>query len=147
MDNQSLPTPKSLIHYDPERIDYSVTDGELEQLSKGNTTLWKDFCLFCLALGVPCLINAIAATSLTAFVLSLSLFLNYLFGVVGIILSIAFGIAWKKTHKGTTDLITVIKNKPKFELNPSTTNIGALQTRPVQQNPAEQNNPTQTTNR
>lgn len=127
MDNPDLPRQRSYLLYNPERIDYSVTGEELERL-RGGQSLWKDFCLVFASLGVPCLINAIADTQkMPSFTLSLSLFLNYLFGVLGILLAVVFGIAWHRSHQSFSSLIEAIKSKPKLELTPSTENVGALQ--------------------
>jgi hypothetical protein len=122
----NLPTAsRQYIHYNPERTDYSVTIDELARLETAGSNFWKDLCLVCASLGVSCEINAIAGTP-SPFVLSVPLFLNYLFGTLGIVLAVAFGIAWSKTYTGFGKIIEEIKNKPKMEIVPSTTNVGAL---------------------
>ncbi len=118
---------KVYILYNPERVDYTVTGEELEKLGEGGRNLWKDFCLVALSLGLPCLINAVADTDAQNFTLSLTLFLNYLIGVVGIALSVVFGIFWYSTNKKSIDLVALIKNKPKYEIRPTVENVGAMQ--------------------
>lgn len=79
MSNIQRSRSRSYLHYDPERVDYSVTNEELEKLCEGGRNLWKDVCLVSLSLGVPSLINAIVETTRqTAFSLTLSMFLNHL---------------------------------------------------------------------
>lgn len=116
---------RQYIHYNPERTDYSLTTEELARLESAGSNLWKDVCLVSASLGVSCVINAIAGTP-KPFVLSLALFLNYLFGALGVVLAVVFGIAWARSHKGFRTVVNQIKNKPKMEIVPSTTDVGAL---------------------
>lgn len=131
----NLPTgSRQYLHYNPDRTDYSLTADELARLESAGSNLWKDVCLVSASLGVSCVINAIAGTP-TPFTLSAALFLNYLFGVLGLVLAIIFGVAWGKTHKGFHEIVGEIKKKPKMEILPSTTDVGALQSASLQ--PAE----------
>lgn len=116
---------KQYLHYNPEWTDYSITPEELTHLQEAGSNLWKDICLVSAPVGLSCLINAIGAT-ISPFKLDLPLFLNYLFGVVGLVLALIFGIAWSKSARRFTSLINQIKNKPKMEILPSTTNVGAI---------------------
>lgn len=116
---------RQYIHYNPERTDYSLTPEELARLESAGSNLWKDVCLVSASLGVSCGINAIAGTP-TPFALSVSLFLNYLFGALGVVLAIVFGIAWTRTHTGFRAVVNEIKSKPRMEIVPSTTNVGPL---------------------
>jgi len=119
---------KQYIHYDPERVDYAVTAEELARLEAAGTNLWKDVCLVTGALGVSCLINAIAHSA-SPFKLTLSLFLNYLCGAIGIALSFIFGIAWYRGRRSFREVIGVIKQKPKMEIAlPEAVNVGSLPT-------------------
>jgi hypothetical protein len=111
------PGTKQYIHYDPERTDYSVSADELSRIESAGESLWKD----------ACLINAIAGTT-KPFVLSLALFLNYLVGVLGIVLGVVFAIAWRRRRACLGNIIECIKRKPKMEIVPSTHNVGALPT-------------------
>lgn len=118
---------RSFIHYDPERTDYSVTGEELEKLYQGGQNLWKEICLVSISVGVPTLVNAIAQTTDQAeFHLTLSLFLNYLFGVLGITLAIVFGIAWRRSHQHISAIVEAIKGKPRMEITPSMLNVGQI---------------------
>lgn len=123
------PTPsggsRQYIHYNPERTDYSMTTDELARLESAGSNLWKDVCLVSSSLGISCIINAIAATP-DPFKLSAALFLNYLFGVLGLVLGAVFGIAWRRTNVSFRTIVDEIKKKPKMEIVPSTTNVGAL---------------------
>jgi hypothetical protein len=124
--NQENPlSAKQFLHYNLDRTDFSITPEELARLESAGSNLWKDICLVSGPLGLSCAINASASTP-DPFQLSLSLFLNYLFGAVGILFSIAFGIAWKRCARQFSTIIEEIKNKPKMQIVPSTTNVGAL---------------------
>jgi len=121
------PAPQSYIHYDPNRVDYSLTDEELQNLANAGNSNWKDFFIFCLAVGIPCAINAaVEISKQDTFVSTLSFNVNLIVGILGIILGAAFGIAWHRTRTTTDSLIEKIKNKPKVPVTPSFMNVGAL---------------------
>ena len=108
-------SPRSYLHYDPERVDYAVSGEELEQLCQARQNLWKDVCLVLLPLGIACLLNAVADTQIPL-KLDLALFLNYLFGVLGLILGLVFGVAWRRSDQDFRSLVAGIREKPKVEL-------------------------------
>ena len=115
MSASSTGSPVSYLLYDPERTDYSVSEEELSSLRDAGTNRWKDFCLVAISLGIPCMINAIHDTS-DPFKLSLDLFLNYLFGGVGIALGIVFGILWYQNRNSFETIFQKIKQKPKMRI-------------------------------
>ena len=116
-DELNIKDAANYIHYQPERVDYAISEGELGQLRQCTDNLWMDFCLFCSAGGIPCLINAISeATSRTPFRATLSFNLNLVVGILGLLLGIAFGIAWFRTRQSGNAIITAIKNKPRMRL-------------------------------
>ena len=120
-------SPKSYIHYDPERIDFSLTGEELETLKHSSQNSWKDFFIGSFAVGIPCLLNAISEINKQqTFTPTLSLNLNLVLGVVGIVLGAAFLTAWRKTVKDVDRLIAKIKSKPKVEMPPTTSEVGEL---------------------
>src|SRR5438876_12111052 len=91
---------RAYIHYNPQRIDYAVTAEELERLIESGQNSWKEFCLVYSSVGVPCLINAVAAINgQVNFTLTMGVFLNCLVGGLGISLAICFAILWGKTSK------------------------------------------------
>ncbi len=115
------------IHYDSERTDYTVTKDELNSLENGASTLWKDVCLVSISMGVPLLINGIAEIkSQVEFKLTLTIFLNVTLGIIGIVLSIIFAIAWYKSGKNLGTIIKGIKNKPRMEVPPEMCNVGSI---------------------
>ena len=114
-----------IIHIDPQITVYAVSPEELNLLESSSKNSWKDFCLVTASIGIPCLINAIHDTP-QPFTLDAALFLNYLVGVLCILLAIFFGILWKKSSKSMSDLIQKIKDKPKHEWTPTATSVGAL---------------------
>ena len=118
---------QSYIHYDPNRVDYSLSGEELQNLAKAGQNNWKDFCIFCLAVGIPCTINAVVEVSKQeVFSPTLSFNINLVVGIVGIFLGIAFANAWQKSRDTVSNLIEKIKNKPKVPVSPSFMNVGAL---------------------
>lgn len=118
---------KSFIHYDPERVDYSLSKDELENIKNIGQNNWKDFSIACLGVGIPCLINGISEIrSQEAFRVTISMNLNLIIGGIGIILGIAFLIAWQKSKKSMNEIIEQIKNKPRIEFAPQITNVGEI---------------------
>jgi hypothetical protein len=116
-DELNIKDAANYIHYQPERVDYSISEGELGQLRQCTDNLWKDFCLFCTGGGIPCLINAISeARSKTPFQATLSFNLNLVIGVVGLLLGFAFGIAWYRSRQNATNIVSAIKSKPRMRL-------------------------------
>ena len=108
----------AFIHYDPERVDYAISEGELNELRRCTDNLWKDFCLVFGGLGIPCVVNAInEVRGMQTFNATLSFNLNLVVGIVGIALAIVFGIAWKRTKKSADKIVAAIKDKPKIRLN------------------------------
>ncbi|MGD0174864.1 MAG: hypothetical protein ABSC61_10655 [Anaerolineales bacterium] len=115
MENPIGLSGNSIIHYEPTREEYTVTNGELEQLANLGKNQWKDFSLVCISIGIPCIINAITLLR-NPFEWSISLFLNSLFGLVGICLFIFFVIMWRSTNKDRYKIISNIKSKPKMQV-------------------------------
>ena len=127
------------IHYEPERIDYAVSDAELEKLRKGEHPIWKDVCLVTLALAVPTLVNAVVEINhQPEFKLTLAIFLNLVFGVSSFIASCITGLAWYVQKKGFNSVIDAIRRKPKFEIPPGVLEVGPLSRDPDQ----KRNDPT-----
>ena len=110
-------TSATYIHYQAERVEYAVSEGELTMLCEHTNNIWKDFCIACTSVGIPCLINAIlAAVRTNPFTVTLEFNLNALFGVIGLVLGLAFGIAWWRTHRSAATVAASIKAKPKIRL-------------------------------
>jgi hypothetical protein len=105
----------NFIHYNTTRTDYTVSEDELIRLREAGQNLWKDVTLVSFSVGLTCILNAIAGT-LDPFSLTFTLFLNYMFGFLGIILTVVFGIFWRKTHKSLSSIINAIQNKPKLKV-------------------------------
>lgn len=119
--------PKQFIHYDPERVDYSVTPHELEQLKQAARNHWKDFCLVLAPLGLSCLVNAsISLSDQAAFSITLPIFLNTLLGILSIILAICSGVLWHKSSGNLDKLIKTIEGKPKLPIVPTALKARAL---------------------
>lgn len=128
----TTPAPTSYIHYNPERVDFSATDSELEQLCRSGHNSWKDFTIACGGVGVPCILNAITIyQAQSQFAATLAFTLNLVVGLVGVVLSVAFGIMWYRTAADVASIVTVIKAKPRIPFQPpGVSNIGQLPSPP-----------------
>jgi hypothetical protein len=116
MDNQQTGGTGSFIRYNPQRVDYSISESELNNLREAGSNQWKDFSLVSISLGIPCLINAIHDTP-EPFKLTLALFLNYFIGILGLVLGLVFCILYLKTRKNFNSILNAIKNKPIYKLD------------------------------
>lgn len=108
----------SYIHYDPNRVDYSINNLELELLEKEGSSIWKDFFIATIAIAIPSLINGYSAfqnlnenQSLTS-----ELFLNTVIGSVCLILAVICFIVWRTNRKRFKKIIRMIREKPKYLL-------------------------------
>lgn len=118
-------SPTNYIHYDPERVDFTLTQAELDQLCTVGQNSWKDFTIACAGAGVPCAINAASINaSMGVFSATFGFVLNLVVGILGISLAICFGIMWYKTRNSVSTIVNRIKNKPKIAFQPPTlTNV------------------------
>lgn len=115
--NQAL--AKNYIHYDPSRTDYSVNSFELELIEQTGNSIWKDVFLGSIGIAIPCIINAINDYQKLLpgnKIFTSDLFLNCLFGGLGIIIGIISLIVWFKNKSSFRNIIEGIKNKPKYEM-------------------------------
>lgn len=114
---------QSYIHYEPSRVDYTITNSELESLEHSGSNIWKDVFLASLGVGIPSLINGLVSLGDISLEkpMSLGLFLNLLVAGISLSLSIISLIIWKKDKGTFSKLINQIKSKPKYKL-PSTGN-------------------------
>lgn len=109
---------ESLIHFNPQRVDYAINENELNALQELGKSLSKEFFFASVGISIPTIINAIIAhnkintqnPSYWEFVY------NLIPGAVFAILSIFFLINWRKEEKRRTDIIVQIKSRPKFRL-------------------------------
>jgi len=71
---------QSYIHYEPNRVDYTISNLELELLEQTGSSIWKDISLATLGLGIPSLVNGCGGYSnLTNNTpITLDIFLNFL---------------------------------------------------------------------
>lgn len=114
--NRSL--QESFIHYDPQRIDYTVNNIELELLEQQGSNIWKDVFLAGTGLGIPSIVNGCCDYSKlnTPKILTTDIFLNFLIGGIAVIVSLICLFVWRKNNKSFNNLIQQIKNKPKYRL-------------------------------
>lgn len=109
---------ENYIHYNLNRVDYTINNMELELIEKSGNSIWKDFFIATLALAIPSLINAfnIYKKNATEENLSIELFVNSLVGGISIVLAIICGIVWQNNVNTQKTIIKQIKNKPKFKI-------------------------------
>jgi hypothetical protein len=108
------------VHCNLEREEYTVTEDELLRLSQSGQNHWKEFGLPIFFFGLPCLLNGLYATG-NPLVYDLSkltgtIAINYLIGIISIILGCIFIIMWLRTARGFNDIITAIRAKPRFRV-------------------------------
>ncbi|MDQ1638486.1 MAG: hypothetical protein QOF62_1825 [Pyrinomonadaceae bacterium] len=117
------------IHYDPKREDYAVSGYELRALSDLGRNNWKDFCLVAFSMGLACALNAIVLMSeQKAFDWTLAIFLNSLFGLVGLALAICFGLIWRRDSISTETFVKSITSRPLFDIHVGPGNAPRLRT-------------------
>ena len=109
---------ESYIHYDPTRIDYTVSDLEIELIEQAGSSIWKDVFIATLGLGLPTLINGYTDFSKlnSASPLTKDIFINFLVAGVTLILSLISFLVWQKNKKNLNKIIGQIKNKPKYKI-------------------------------
>ncbi|MFZ5584986.1 MAG: hypothetical protein ACOZHQ_03545 [Thermodesulfobacteriota bacterium] len=116
---------KLTLIYEPERILYAISDEEINKLCDGEKSLWKDFFLVAISLGLPCIINGISSP-VKGSEFPLSAVINYIFGGVGLILAIIFFVLWRSDSKNSDSLLSTIKARQKVQLPSNTSDVGKL---------------------
>jgi len=125
MDNQTINIEEinshlqeSFIHYDPNRVDYTINNIELDLLEQSGNSIWKDVFLSTLGLGLPSLLNGYSdyckikpTESLTS-----EIFFNFLIAGICLSLCLICFLVWQTNKKSVRKLIEQIKNKPKYKL-------------------------------
>ncbi len=154
--------PKWFVHADPERADFLLSPHELDELVTCSDNIWKDVFIACLGVGIPCAINALSELSAQnaqilkdaaqiaaqtaagvtgqqphGLTITPGLFANAVFGAVGVVLGIIFGIAWFRTKTSVATLVQRIRSKPKVELSVSVIDVGRLENADKQTHPVE----------
>ena len=114
--NQTL--SHNVIHYDPNRIDYTINDTELTQLDEIGKSIWKDVFFATLGIAIPTILNGIVSQGKLTKEQPWTneIFINYLVGGICASLAVISLIIWQRESKKKTDIITNIKNKPPFIL-------------------------------
>jgi hypothetical protein len=109
---------QSFIHYDPNRVDYTINNYELDILAKSGNSIWKDTFIAAFGLGIPTALNGLSIYSkLTKEdTLGADIFFNFLFAGISISLGIICFFIWKKNSKSFKGIIDQIKNKPKYRI-------------------------------
>ena len=109
---------ENYIHYNLDRVDYTINNLELGLIEKSGSSIWKDFFIATLAVAIPSLLNAYHEyNNLTEQVeFSIELFLNCLVGSICLILSVICLIVWRNNRNSFKQIIKQIKDKPKYRL-------------------------------
>ena len=114
--NRSL--QQNYIHYDPQRVDYTVNNIELELLEQTGSNIWKDIFLAGSGLGLPSIVNGLCDYSKLQDNENpgTDIFINFLIGGVALIIALICLFVWQKNIKSFNRLIKQIKDKPKYKL-------------------------------
>jgi len=108
---------RSILHYDPDRIDYAVTESELLQLEEGGGTIWKDFFLASASVFLTSAPNAIGQfAGKGAFQFTAGLFLNSILAGISFVSALAFGLVWSRAGATRRVILAHIRNKPQVLL-------------------------------
>ena len=108
---------QSYIHYNPDRVDYTINNLELDLLESTGSSIWKDFFIASFALAVPTIINGYSSyNKMTEKIFTTEIFLNSLIGGVCLIVAIICFIVWRTNRKSLKNTINQIKEKPKYKL-------------------------------
>ena len=116
--------PKTILHWDPNRTDYTVTPGELDTLSAEHRTSWSEAFFACITAAVSCLLNSVPqALQRKAFSADLEEYLNLVLGTVALVLAAVFAAMWAKSARKVHLLVKSIKEKPELHLNLGVSNV------------------------
>ena len=111
--NLNTATQQTHIHIDLNKTFYSITATELHIIEEGSSSIWKDVTLTGLGIGIPCCVNSfIEFQKINAF--NSEIFWNGLIGGICSVVAIIFGIIWLKSNNPCKELITEIKQRPKY---------------------------------
>jgi len=109
--------PKNIIHYDSNKIDYTITAEQIDSLKNISQNHWKDFSIGSFAIGIPCFINSIVELYKQQIITpTISFNINFVVGIIGIVLGSSFLVAWLKTKKKIDDIINNVKGKPGYQV-------------------------------
>ena len=109
---------RSLIHYNPERIDYSLNEEEMQLIRNAAKNDWKDLSFLCFGLSIPCLLNAVSEfLKQSQGIFDWAIYVNFLIGSISAILGTVFLIAWMKSKTDIDEIFERIRNKPVIELS------------------------------
>lgn len=111
---ESIENNNNFIRYNPERIDYSINEAEINLLSKRGQSYWKDVLFISIGIGVPSIANMIIFLSNKSENngITIEFLVNSILISVSFVVSILSLIGWKKDENEFKDTIEKIKNKP-----------------------------------
>ena len=116
INNLNKTVQQSYIHYEPNRVDYTINNLELNLLEDSGNNFWKEIFFVCLGLCIPSIINALVCKHKIVTGWNDEIFYNSLVGCVTFILCVLSAIFWYKTNKRFSSIINQIKNKPKYTI-------------------------------
>lgn len=113
--NLNTANQQTHIHIDLNKTFYSITPSELNVIEVGSSSIWKDVTLAGLGLGIPCCINTVIEFQKVK-VFNSEIFWNGLVGGICSVVAIIFAVIWAKSKNPCKDLITEIKQRPKYSV-------------------------------
>lgn len=103
---------------------FAVTGRELRQLARGLKTPLRDYCIALAPASFVFLFNAAIEISNQAggqsWRFSVEMFLNCVFGLSLLFVSLAFGVVWRRQEKGKDELLDEIKARRPLLLTQAT---------------------------
>jgi hypothetical protein len=108
----------NVIAYDPVRLDYTVSESELNSIKDARKSDAKDIFILTLGICVPTIVNGILnlIKDNNGPNFPLEAFLNLLIGGIALCFSIFSLVMWQKSKIKSSQLFDNIKKKPKYVL-------------------------------
>ena len=110
---------KNYLRIDTNHVDYTINDYDIANIKLAGNSIWKDVFLASIAIGIPCIINAYCEYNSMPSgqaIFNTKIFLNSLFGILGLILGAISFFVWKQNSNNLEKILSAIKNKPIYEL-------------------------------
>ena len=106
----------SFIHYQPDRVDYTIDESELKELSNIGASTSKDISFGTLGVAIPTIVNGLVTYSKENGTISLEVLVNFIVGSATLALGVYTYYKWRKELTDMKDIISKIKSKPQFRL-------------------------------
>lgn len=116
INNLNKEIQENYIHYNPNRIDYTINDLELETLENSANNLWKDITFLTFGVAIPTLLNAYIGKCKIKQQWNDEVFYNALIGGISLVIFFLSAILWYNSTNKFKKTIKNIKSKPRFRI-------------------------------